>query len=585
MTYLLHDNLKLQLAEIIKRSMDIGFPVIAIKPKLSEIYNGIGHTPNPQMGHMAFACFPLAKAFKGNPANIAQVLSENISESPLIEKTVTQGPYLNFFINTATLAEKLITEINDGSYFKTPITKNSPKTIIEYSQPNTHKELHVGHMRNLCLGDAIIKLHRYCYFPTISTTFPGDVGTHVAKCLWYYKKYNNEAPPENRKGAWLGTLYTKANNLLTEQIGSEHENKNREELTKILKELHDEKGEYYDLWKETRLWSVELMQEVYDWAGISFDSWYWESDVDSSSVKLVREYQEKGLFKEDQGAVGIDLNSDKLGFCILLKSDGTGLYATKDLELARRKFEDHKVEKSIYVVDNRQSHHFKQVFKILEKMGYENADKCYHLQYEMVELSDGAMSSRKGNIVAIQSLIDEMQTKIKNDFLNKYQGQWSQADIEYTAHIVASGAIKYGMTRVDSNKKIVFDMNEWLKLDGESGPYIQYVYARINSMLDKIEAPKIIDYSVLTIDVEKHIILKLSEFNTIVQNTLEQYKTHLLTGYLYDLAKLFNSFYAECPVANAELTLKNARYALCQATSTTLKQGLALLGIEAPQKM
>jgi arginyl-tRNA synthetase len=585
MAFLLHDKLKLQLAEIISKSVEMAYPDAEQKPSLEELYKGLGSTPNPAMGHIAFACFPLAKALRGNPAQISGKLLENLADSAIIEKAITQGPYLNFFIGTAALARNLVPAINDGSYFKTQLGEKQPKTIIEYSQPNTHKELHVGHMRNLCLGDAIIKIHRYCDFPTISTTFPGDVGTHVAKCLWYYKKHNTETPPTYRKGAWLGTLYTKGNNLLEEQRGTEFEEQNKADLTQILKELHDEKGEYYELWKETRQWSIELMQEVYDWANVKFDSWYWESDVDSSSVALVKEYQDKGLFKEDEGAVGIDLKDDKLGFCILLKRDGTGLYATKDLELARRKFEDHKVEKSIYVVDNRQSHHFKQVFKILEKMGFENAKNCYHLQYEMVELTDGAMSSRKGNIVPIQALIDEMQSKIKTDYLNKYQGQWSEDEINHTAHIVASGAIKYGMTRVDSNKKIVFDMNEWLKLDGESGPYIQYVHARINSMLEKINRPTSFDFSVLTQDVEKHIILKLNEFNSIVQSTLEGYKTHLLTGHLYELAKLFNSFYAECPVAQAEEILKNARYGLCLAVANSLREGLALLGIEAPQRM
>lgn len=585
MPYLLHDDLKLQIANIIKKSMQKSYPDIENKPDLSAIYNGLTTAPNPEMGHIAFACFPLAKAFRGNPTQIANNLFDNLVESTIIEKAVTQGPYLNFFINTSELANLVINSINNGDFFKKKLTENAPKTIIEFSQPNTHKELHVGHMRNLCLGDAIIKLHRYCNFPTISTTFPGDVGTHVAKCLWFYKKHNTEIPPEHRKGAWLGTLYTKGNNLLEEQKGTDQEAKNREELTQILKELHDEKGEYYDLWKETRQWSIELMEEVYKWADVTFDSWYWESDVDSSSVALVRKYQEQGLFKEDQGAIGIDLQEDKLGFCILLKSDGTGLYATKDLELARRKFEDHKVEKSIYVVDNRQAHHFKQVFNVLEKMGFENAKNCYHLQYEMVELTDGAMSSRKGNIVPIQALIDEMQSKIKTDYLNKYADEWSDTEINETAHIVASGAIKYGMTRVDSNKKIVFDMNEWLKLDGESGPYIQYVHARIHSMLAKIQKPETADYSVLEKDIEKQIILKLNEFNNVVQNALEGYKTHLLTGHLYELAKLFNSFYADCQVANAEVKIRDARYNLCLAVANSIKEGLSLIGIKAPMKM
>ena len=580
---ILHDQLKLQASEIIIKSINKSYPEAKIN--LEEVYKGLGSTPNPAMGHLAFACFPLAKALRSGPPQIATKLLENIQENPLIEKAITQGPYLNFFINTAKVAETLLPSILDHKFFSTKLKESAPKTIIEFSQPNTHKELHVGHMRNLCLGDAIIKLHRYCDYPTISTTFPGDVGTHVAKCLWYYTKHNKETPPENRKGAWLGTLYTKGNNLLEDQKGTEKEEENRKELTAILKQLEAKSGSYYDMWIETRQWSIELMNEVYSWANVNFDSWYWESDVDSSSVELVKEYQKKGLFIEDQGAVGIDLSDDKLGFCLLLKSDGTGLYATKDIELARRKFEDHKVEKSIYVVDNRQSHHFKQVFKVLEKMGFENAKNCYHLQYEMVELTDGAMSSRKGNIVALQDLIDNMILKIKTDYLAKYKDEWTQKDIDKTANIVASGAIKYGMTRVDSNKKIVFDMAEWLKLDGESGPYIQYVYARINSLVNKIGMPANFDSKNLTHEIEKQIILKLSEFNTVVLEACENYKTHLLTGYLYELAKLFNSFYAECSVANAEEETKNARVYLCKSVATTLKEGLSLLGIEAPDKM
>jgi arginyl-tRNA synthetase len=585
MSFVLHDDLKLEIAKVIAKAVTESGLDQLTNLEIAQIYQALTATPDPKFGHIAFACFPLAKLIKGNPAQVASTLLEKLPASDLIQSAITQGPYLNFFIQTTSLAQKLIPTILDNSFFQKKLTANAPKTIIEFSQPNTHKEMHVGHMRNLCLGDALIKLHRYCNYPTISTTFPGDVGTHVAKCLWYYKKHNQEKPPLHRKGAWLGSLYTKANNLLVDQLGSHHEEENRLELTAVLKQLEAKSGEYYDLWVETRKWSVELMQEVYGWANVTFDSWYWESDVDSSSLELVKKYYAQGLFKEDQGAIGIDLSEDKLGFCILIKSDGTGLYATKDLELARRKFEDHQVEKSIYVVDNRQAHHFKQVFKVLEKMGFENAKNCYHLQYEMVELPDGAMSSRKGNIVPIQALIDQMVKKINDDYLHRYQGQWTQEQINHTAHIVASGAIKYGMTRVDSTKKIVFDMNEWLKLDGESGPYIQYVHARINSMLEKLPKPEGANFQNLTTEIETHIILKLAQFNSIVQTSLEQYKTHLLCGYLYELAKLFNSFYAECPVASAEEALRNARYELCAAVKITLKEGLSLLGIEAPTKM
>jgi len=584
MEFNLHNKIKYLLSAHIEEYINKSYP--DAKMSIEEIYGQLGAPPKSDMGDLAFPCFILSKKLKTNPAVLAGQLCPELMGNSLLKEVKQFGPYINFYFDDKSLAQIVLESILDDSMFSQIKVSHSPKTIIEFSQPNTHKEMHVGHMRNLCLGDAMVKLYRYAGIETLSTTFPGDVGTHVAKCLWYYKKHNNETPPSTRKGAWLGTLYTKANNLLEDQKGSEKEDLNRLELTEILKQLHSANGEYYDLWKETRQWSIELMQEVYKWANVTFDSWYWESDVDASSVKLVEEYLEKGLFIKDEGAVGIDLSEDKLGFCLLLKSDGTGLYATKDLELARRKFNDQHVEKSIYIVDNRQSLHFKQVFKTLEKMGFENAKNCYHLQYEMVELTDGAMSSRKGNVVPLQALVDQMQEKIKNDYLEKYKNEWPQEEIDHVAHIVAAGAIKYGMTRFDSTKKIVFDMDEWLKLDGESGPYIQYVFARINSIINKVDQKSDVDYSLLTHQLEKDIVNQLASFNEIIQSCVELNKTHLLCHYLYHLAKAFNSFYAECSILKAESEpLKFARLNIAKSVQRTIKEGLNLLGIEVPQRM
>tara|TARA_Y100000768_G_C23991245_1_gene693479 strand:+ start:9262 stop:11013 length:1752 start_codon:yes stop_codon:yes gene_type:complete len=579
----LHNKIYLELADLISQALT---KLNLTSLELEQVYKLLAPPPKANMGDVAFPCFLLAKELKMAPPQAAEKLKECLSESELIAEPKIFGPYLNFYLNHSKVSELILADINSGDFFKQKLVKNAPKTMVEYSQPNTHKELHVGHMRNLCFGDAIVKLYQYAGVETLSTTFPGDVGTHVAKCLWYYKKHNKETPPKERKGAWLGTLYTAANNLLEEQRGTDKEEQNRTELTKILKELHQGQGEYYDLWKETRQWSIELMQDVYKWADVTFDTWYWESDVDASSVSLVEEYYEKGLFVKDQGAIGIDLSDHKLGFCLLLKSDGTGLYATKDLELARKKFVDNKIEKSLYVVDNRQSLHFKQVFKTLELMGFENAKNCEHLQYEMVELTDGAMSSRKGNIIPLQDLIDQMELKIVSEYLHKYQNEWPADEIKEIAHIVASGAIKYGMTRVDSNKKIVFDMDEWLKLDGESGPYIQYTYARINSLVKKIDCQAESDYALLQNQLELNIINQLMLFNQVIQSCLEQNKTHMLCQYLYHLARAYNSFYAECSIARAESEeLKAARIDLSRGVARTLKEGLAVLGIKVPERM
>lgn len=580
--FLHHDQIRkdlaISLSKGIKNSLQIEFP-------WESIYPLFGNTPNKDAGDLAFPLFQIAKLAKMNPAQAAKSLDEAALELPsFISSRKALGPYLNFFFDFNKIAALVVPPILKGETFKMKLTENMPKTMIEYSQPNTHKEMHVGHMRNLCLGDALIRMHRYCGFDIIASTFPGDVGTHVAKCLWYLKYHYKGETPATRKGSWLGSMYSTAHNKLEDERGTDQEATNREQLTAILKQLEQKQGEFFELWKVTREWSIELMNEVYAWADVKFDVWYWESEVDSASVKLAREYQAKGLFKEDQGAVGADLSEYNLGFCMLLKTDGNGLYATKDVELARRKFQDYKIEKNLYVVDKRQEHHFKQVFKVLELMGFENAKKCFHLQYDFVELPDGAMSSRKGNIVPLQTLIENMVKMIKEQYLNRYAAEWTPEQVEATAQTVAKGAIKYGMTRIDSSKKIVFDMAEWLKLDGESGPYVQYAHARISSMVQKLGGAKV---GQLVIDTpqEKELVATLMSFNQVVQTATESYKPSFLTAYLYDLSRAFNSFYAECPVGSVAEPLRTSRLMLSGATAAVLKQGLALLGIEAPDKM
>ena len=577
-----HDSFQAELARAIAPTIEKTF---SITFSWEKVYKLFGPTPSKEAGDLAMPLFLIAKEAKTNPAQAAKALGDAIDQLPsFIKSKQAMGPYLNFFFDFDVIAQKLIPEILSGSYFKQKLTEATPRTMVEYSQPNTHKELHVGHMRNLCLGDALIRLHRYAGFDIVSSTFPGDVGTHVAKCLWYLKYHYQGEVPQERKGAWLGSMYSTAHNKLEAERGTDSEVQNREQLTAILKQLEQKSGEFFDLWKETREWSIELMNEIYKWANVKFDVWYWESEVDSASVKLAEEYLEKGLFKKDQGAVGIDLTDHKLGFCMLLKSDGNGLYATKDIELARRKFQDYHIEKNIYVVDKRQEHHFKQVFKVLELMGFENAKKCYHLQYDFVELPDGAMSSRKGNIVPLQSLIENMVKMIKEQYLSRYTNEWTTDQIEHTAQIVAKGAIKYGMTRIDPNKKIVFDMQDWLKLDGESGPYVQYVHARIHSMVKKLGAKQSDSLNYET-SQEKDLIRLLMNFHRIIEEATTQYKPSALTSYLFELSRCYNSFYAECPVGPSPEPIRSARMSLSEATASVLKKGLELLGIEAPEKM
>lgn len=582
---IMHDPLRLHIAERIFSTLP---EEARTSLSVEALYDQLVEPPNPDLGDLAFGCFIFAKALRMAPAKIAADLADKIHSDEVIEKATATGPYLNFSICIQASAEKVLEPLLNHKLFTRSLIKDSPKTMIEYSQPNTHKELHVGHMRNLCLGDALVRLMRYSGYELISTTFPGDVGTHVAKCLWYMKNHNTEPVPETGQGEWLGRMYSKAHIKLEDELGTDKEAENRAQLTAILQQLENKSGPYYDLWKETRQWSIELMQRIYNWADVQFDHWYWESDVDSSSTQYARELYKQGQLIESQGAIGMDLSEDKLGFCMLLKSDGTGLYATKDVELARRKFADHQIELSIYVVDMRQALHFQQVFKVLEKLGFEQAKNCYHLQYNFVELPDGAMSSRKGNIVPITELIQQMEDTVKDQYLNRYQGEWNQDEIDLVAKQVAMGAIKYGMVRMDNNKKIVFDMKEWLKIEGESGPFVQYSSARISSLIRRLnyDPQATVDWSALEHSAEKRLINRLMHFNTVVLAAAQNYKPAILCAYLFNLAKDFNLFYHECPIGKAPSeSIRTARLALSSAVGEALKKGLSLLGIPAPERM
>jgi arginyl-tRNA synthetase len=580
----IHSKLKNDLSILLEQTLKESFD--QINTDSDQIAKSLTAPPQQDLGDFSFPCFPFAKELKKSPAQIAKTLEEKIVLPDYLSKVSAMGPYVNITFKTTWLRDEILENIKNQSFFKQELFSQTPKLVIEYSQPNTHKELHVGHMRNLCLGNALIRMLRFSNHDVVSCTFPGDVGTHVAKCLWYLKNHNQENIPEENKGAWLGKMYSLAHNKLETELGTPQEEKNRTELTEILKQIEKNKGEFFELWQETRQWSIELFKKVYDWAQVSFDRWYWESEVDSSSLKFAQELFEKGLLTKDQGAIGMDLSDQKLGFCLLIKSDGNGLYATKDLDLARKKFDEYDADQSIYIVDKRQAHHFKQVFAVLEKIGHPKAKNCFHLQYDFVELPDGAMSSRKGNIVPLQDLIEQMEDTIKKQHLEKYQQDWSEEKLEKTAYIIAEGAIKYGMLRMDSQKKIVFQMDEWLKTDGESGPYLQYVYARIQSLLNKFPMEnKKLEYE-FSHPLEHQLLVKIFKFHETVQLAVTLRKTSTLCGYLYECAKLFNSFYAECPIGKADSEAeKEGRLVLAFATGQTLKTGLDLLGISVPDQM
>ncbi len=567
--------------------------LLKIQPNLNEnttkknIYESLVEPPHSKLGDLAFGCFRFSKELNRAPNQIAQMLEENLIQDDIIESVKMAGPYLNLKISLQGYASELIEPILNGSYFDQPFLNRPVKSMIEYSQPNTHKELHVGHMRNICLGNALEKLQKYIGYEVITATYPGDLGTHVAKCLWYLYFYNKDSIPETNRGEWLGKIYSKATLKYSNEEGTAQEEINKSQISQIVKKLEDQTSDVYQLWKETRQWSIDLMNNVYRWANIHFDAWYWESEMDSPSVNYIKELFKQGKLVKSDGAIGMDLTEEKLGFCLLLKSDGTGLYATKDIALASQKFTDYQIENSLYVVDIRQTLHFQQVFKVLEKLGFKNAQNCHHLSYNYVELPDGPISSRKGNFAPLTQLINNMEQTIIDRYLSRYENDWTSQEIQETAQKIAQGAIKYGMLKIDPNKKIVFNRDEWLKLDGESGPFIQYSYARIQSILRKFsDSSNEIQLDSLNHEAERDLLSFLLNFNRVVLKSTMNYKPSQLCNYLYDLSKKFNHFYHECPIGKEENeTIRNARLKLTKAIGEVLKKGFELMGIPMPERM
>ena len=586
------DPVKFSLAQCIGEALARTFPdkAASLQSECSPdvIFQLLEQPPQPEMGDYALPCFRFAKTLKQKPILIAERLSEQVS-GPWIQSIKLAGAFLNIVTDKTQLAKLTIGETLDGSYFKrllgSPPAANR-RVMIEFSQPNTHKEFHIGHGRNVCLGDAICRLFKNAGHDVIGVNYIGDEGTHVAKCLWEIER-SGEPLPDTNHVEWYGKKYAAASRRLEE--ANDNREAYQQEVSNVLGQLEKRQGTYFDLWQRTRKDCLEDFDRTYEWLDVSFDHVFYESEVSEASQEIVDEFIEKGLFKESEGAYGIDMSEWKLGFFMARKSDGTTLYITKDLALARVKFEQFRIDRSIYVVASEQNFHFKQLFKALELMGFEQADQCHHLSYAHVKLPDGKMSSRKGTAVNFNDLISLIQNQL-DEYLSKYKDNWSADEIAQTGHRLTVAAIKYGMLVSDPSRDIVFDPKEWTSFEGHSGPYLCYSYARTQSILRKcsdeghVHSTK--NLSLLKDDSEHELLRFIYDVNRVSKLACEQYKPSMLCNHLYNLCKAFNRFYAKQSVLNADNSeLRGARLALVASASATLHHGLGLIGISPPERM
>jgi arginyl-tRNA synthetase len=432
-------TIKNQILDLIAQSIGQDFDVTKLE---------IAVPPDSDMGDLAVPCFYLSKLTRKAPNKIAEELAENISAGGVISEVKNLGPYLNFFINPEVLADMVISEIQKqkDDYGKSKIGKE--KIMLEYSQPNTHKEFHVGHSRNAILGKSIINILKMTGNKVVAANYIGDVGAHVAKCLWAYDKFHKDDELPENKGKFLGQLYTEA--VKKTEANPDY----KKEADAVLQKIEAGDKKWTALWKKTRKWSLDEFNDIYKILGAEFDHIFYESEVEKPGKKIVEDMLEKGIAERSEGAVIINLEKYKLKNFLLLKSDGSSLYSTKELALGKLKFDKFKIDKSIVLIDNRQSFYLQQYFQTMKEIGFDK--EMVHIPYEFVTLKDGAMASRKGNVVLFEDFYNTVVDRAKAE-TKKRHTDWSDKKLDDVARKIAMSAIKFNMLRVGNNSIIVFD--------------------------------------------------------------------------------------------------------------------------------
>jgi len=564
-----------------------------------------------QWGMGTNVCFQAAaaEARAGKRVNVpqraqelARLVAARITPPPGFARIVADKAYVNAYFDTPAYAARVVAAaIDEGANFG----KGAPKAervMVEYAQPNTHHSFHIGHARNAILGEVLSRLLEFAGFPTIRASYPGDMGLGVITVLWAYDKFYKGQEPAgvHERGQWLLKIYAEATALLTEKANeTPAERAQREaydtERREMLRRWDAGDPAVRELWRVTREWSLAELHDILHLLDIKMDVWFFESEVDEPSKAIVEELVARGIAEDHRPTGGpvivhidqkLGLTKEKYRSNVILRSDGTTLYLTKDLALAKVKFEKYHIDRSIYVVDTRQSMHLQQAFKILELWGFPQAAKCYHLAYGFVSLPEGAMSARRGQVVLFKDVVDEACRRV-HAAIDEKNPDLPAAQRDRVAQQVGLGALVYSLVSVDNVKDIVFEWDAALSFDGKTGPYIQNAHVRANSILKKaggLPAAASFDYALHPLEVE--LIEHLAHFPAMVQAAAQDYKPLIMANYAYDLAKTFHSFYHEVPVLQAESeAVKNARLRLVAAVRQTLANALRLLDIQAPEVM
>ncbi len=589
-------NFEMNIKDIIEQKLS---EVILNVYQLKDIKLEVQENKTEFDGDFTIVTFPLVKQLKKNPESIGVELGDALTEQTDIFESfnVVKG-FLNVKVKNQLFVDNF-RSVNSG--FST-IDKKNATVMVEYSSPNTNKPLHLGHIRNNLLGFSVAQILKEAGYDVIKTQIINDRGIHICKSMLAWEKFGNGGTPETTgtKGdKFVGNYYVEfdknykkeISELVAQGVAEEQAKKEAPVMKEAQKMLLDwENGDeaVRNLWAEMNSWVYKGFNETYKRLGVDFDQVQYESNTYILGKDLIQAGLDKGvLYQKEDGSVWCDLTDEGLDQKLLLRSDGTSVYMTQDLGTAVERFKQNNIQKLIYTVGNEQDYHFQVLFKILKKLGYKWADQLFHLSYGMVELPEGKMKSREGTVVDADDLMQEMYetAKSKAQELGKLE-TLSEEDKEASYETVGLGALKYFMLKVDPKKKMLFNPAESIDFNGNTGPFIQYTYARIQSLLSKAEFVYAETADVTLNQFEKELIMQLANFKTVVAKSAETLSPALVANYVYDLVKSYNSFYQNNPILNQDdENIKQFRLNLSDLTAKTIKKSLELLGIGTVNRM
>jgi len=551
----------------------------AVKLRKEEIENLLEKPPGNIGSDVAFPCFVLAKKMKKNPAEIANFLSRRMKARPPFKEVSFYGPYINFYVDWASLSGKLLKEVKKQGERYGKGKKIKKRYLMEFAHPNTHKAFHIGHVRNICLGESLSRILESAGYDVVRSNYQGDIGPHVAKCLWGFINLHKEKAPRKEPGKWLGEVYRDASNRISKSEKAE------KEMREINRMLYARDKSIMPAWKETRKWSLDYFDSIYRDFGTKFNRLYLESEVEARGLKLSEGLVKRRIAKVSDDAIIVNMEKEGMGVVVLVTKDKTPLYHAKDLALAELQVKEYKPDRIIHVVGSEQTFYFRQLFRLLEIMKWPHYRKEFHLIYELVNLGTGKkMRSREGKVILYDELKEELLKLARKETRSK-NPKLSAKELGRISGLVGMGALKYTMLSQSPEKVIVFNWDSVLSFDGDTGPYVQYSHARACSILRKARPPPVFDSSLLKHPSELALIRKIGDLPDVINSAARDMRPHYVANYALELATRFNEFYHQAPVIAAKPEIRKARLALVDATRIALSNALELLGMEAPEKM